>query len=45
VRWQDLSAALVSAADEDDLVDTLDELANPDGATWTEYKGPTLDRV
>jgi hypothetical protein len=40
VRWQDLSAALVRAADEDELVDILDELANPDGATWTEYDGP-----
>lgn len=40
VRWPGLVAALVSAADEDDLVDVLDETANPEGCTWSVYRGP-----
>lgn len=40
VRWPDLTAAFVNAADEDELIDILDEVANPDGATWAEYDGP-----
>lgn len=40
VRWPGLVAALVSAADEDDLLDILDETANPEGCTWTVYRGP-----
>ena len=30
VRWPDLSAALVKASSEDDLVEILDEVANPE---------------
>jgi len=40
VRWPNFSAALVRAADEDRLLDILDEVDNPDGCTWTEYEGP-----
>jgi hypothetical protein len=35
-----LVAALVSAADEDELLDILDETANPEGCTWSLYRGP-----
>jgi hypothetical protein len=40
VRWPDLSASLVRAQHEDDLIDTLDQVANPDGCEWAVYKGP-----
>lgn len=40
VRWQDLSAGLVSARNESELIDTLDELADSEGATWSVYRGP-----
>jgi hypothetical protein len=40
VRWPTLTAALVSAADEDELLDILDETANPEGCTWSLYRGP-----
>jgi hypothetical protein len=40
VRWPGLVAALVTAADEDDLIDILDETANPEGCTWSVYRGP-----
>ncbi|WP_428266005.1 hypothetical protein [Haliangium sp.] len=40
VRWPDLSGAIVRAEDEDVLIDTLDEIANPDGCVWEEYHGP-----
>lgn len=40
VRWPGLVAALVSARDEDDLLDILDETANPEGCTWSLYRGP-----
>jgi hypothetical protein len=40
VRWPDLSASLVRARDEDDLIDTLDQVANPEGCEWSVYKGP-----
>lgn len=40
VRWPDLSAALVKAASEDELLVLLDEVANSDGCTWRVYKGP-----
>lgn len=40
VRWPGLVAALVSAADEEELLDTLDESANPEGCTWSVYRGP-----
>lgn len=40
VRWPGLVAAFINAADEDDLQDVLDEAANPEGCTWSEYDGP-----
>ena len=40
VRWPDLSAALVKAGSEEDLVEILDEVGNPDGCTWSVYRGP-----
>lgn len=40
VRWPGLEAALVSAADEDELLQHLDEIANPEGCTWSVYRGP-----
>ena len=40
VRWPDLSASLVRAHDEEDLVDILDQVANPDGCEWSVYEGP-----
>ncbi|MGH7855950.1 MAG: hypothetical protein ACREQY_01380 [Candidatus Binatia bacterium] len=40
VRWPDLSAALVKAGSEDELIEILDEVANPDGCTWSIYRGP-----
>jgi len=42
VRWADLSAALVTAYDEEHLLDVLDEVANPEGCRWTEYDGPVF---
>ena len=40
VRWPDLSASLVRARHEDDLIDTLDQVANPEGCEWSVYEGP-----
>lgn len=40
VRWPDLSAALVRASSEEELEDVLDEVANPEGCTWSVYRGP-----
>lgn len=40
VRWPDLSASLVRAHDEEDLLDILDQVANPDGCQWSVYEGP-----
>src|SRR5260370_25236363 len=40
VRWANLSAALVNARDEDQLVDILDEVVDPSGAKWQVYRGP-----
>lgn len=40
VRWPNLSAALVRAEDENELLDILDEISNPDGCIWAEYDGP-----
>lgn len=40
VRWPDLSASLVRAADEEHLVDILDQVANPEGCEWVVYDGP-----
>lgn len=40
VRWPNLSASLVRASNEDELLSILDEVANPSGCTWTIYRGP-----
>ena len=40
VRWPDLSAALIRANSEAELLDKLDEVDNPEGCTWTVYRGP-----
>lgn len=40
VRWPDLSACLISAEDEDDLVLELDAIGDPSCAIWVEYEGP-----
>lgn len=40
VRWPDLSGAFVNARNEDDLLDVLDEVSNPEGCTWNVYRGP-----
>jgi hypothetical protein len=40
VRWPDLSAALVKASSEEKLELILDEVANPEGCTWSVYRGP-----
>lgn len=40
VRWPNLSAALVKAESEEDLIDKLDQVENPEGCTWKVYKGP-----
>ena len=40
VRWPTLSAALVKAASEAELLSMLDEVGNSEGCTWTIYRGP-----
>jgi hypothetical protein len=40
VRWPDLTASLVRAADEDELAMMLDEVADPGCASIQEYEGP-----
>ena len=40
VRWPDHTGAFVNAANEDQLLDILDEVANPEGCTWSVYRGP-----
>lgn len=40
VRWPGMSASLVSARDEEDLLDTLDQVADSEGASWALYRGP-----
>jgi hypothetical protein len=40
VRWPDLSAALVKAGSEEELVLVLDEVGNAEGCTWSVYRGP-----
>lgn len=40
VRWRNLSAALVRARNEAELVVILDEVDDPSGCTWTVYNGP-----
>ena len=40
VRWPWLRASLVSARDDDKLLDTLDQVDDAEGAKWTVYHGP-----
>lgn len=40
VRWPWLTASIVSARNEDDLRDILDEVADIEGVTWSVYRGP-----
>ncbi len=40
VRWPDLSASLVRASSEEELLDVLDQVANPEGCEWWVYEGP-----
>jgi hypothetical protein len=40
VRWPDLSASLVRAREEDELIEILDQVGNADGCEWSVYKGP-----
>jgi hypothetical protein len=40
VRWPGLVAALVTARDEHELQNILDEVENPQGCTWSVYRGP-----
>lgn len=40
VRWPDLSACIVRARDEDHLMETLDEVADPSECKWSRYDGP-----
>lgn len=40
VRWPGLSASLVRAYDEDELIMTLDQKGNADGCQWSLYEGP-----
>lgn len=40
VKWDDGSFALVSAEDDDALVFTLDQLADPGAASWQVWDGP-----
>ena len=40
VRWPNLSAALVRAEDQRELINILDEISDPNGCTWAEYDGP-----
>jgi hypothetical protein len=42
VRWPDLSVALVRAANDDELFEIIDEVADPGGCTWAEYDGPVF---
>lgn len=40
VRWPNLEVTLVSAENEDDLIDQLDEEGDPSGCKWWIYNGP-----
>jgi hypothetical protein len=39
-RWPGMSASFVSARNEVDLLDTLDQVDDSEGASWTLYQGP-----
>lgn len=40
VRWPELRASLVSARDESDLLDILDQIDDPGGCVYNVYRGP-----
>jgi hypothetical protein len=40
VRWPSFSVSLVRAPNEDDLMDVLDEVADPGACRWAVYRGP-----
>lgn len=40
VRWPTLHASLVRARDEEELLDMLDEAADPGGCSYKVYRGP-----
>ena len=40
VKWDDGTFALVAAEDDEALVDTLDQLADPGAASWQVWDGP-----
>jgi len=40
VRWADHTFSLISARDDYDLIDKLDQAGDPNGALWREYNGP-----
>ncbi|MFZ5895532.1 MAG: hypothetical protein ACOY0T_31030 [Myxococcota bacterium] len=40
VRWPGLRASLISARDEADLMDQIDEVDSPGECTWRRYNGP-----
>jgi hypothetical protein len=40
VRWPGFRASLVKAQNEEELVDVLDEVADPAGCKWAVYRGP-----
>ena len=40
VRWPSFNVSLVKARNEDELVDLLDEVADPAGCRWAVYRGP-----
>lgn len=40
VRWPGMSASLVNARDEEELLDTLDQVDDSEGASWSVYRGP-----
>jgi hypothetical protein len=39
-KWEDNTAALVTAEDEEHLFDVLDQLEDPNAASWVEYDAP-----
>lgn len=45
VRWPNLSAALVRARDEDDLLEILDEVGDPSACRWQVYNGPLFINI
>jgi hypothetical protein len=40
VRWPTIKVSLIKATDEQDLLNTIDEIDDSSGCTWKIYKGP-----